>query len=180
MKIIGGIILALSLALAAFAAEDVVTAVHGTIKKVDAANKTIVLKAADGTEHTLHLLENTAVHGVSASEEAAKDSLHGLKADTEVVAHYTKRGTDDTAVEIDKVGKSGLKMTTGAIKDIDRDGKKLVVKADDGAESTFQLSDHAAKDAGKDIAEGMEKGKKVTVYYSEEAGKKIAHFFEKI
>ena len=27
--------------------------------------------------------------------------------------------------------------------------------------------------------EGMEKGAKVTVYYSEDAGKKVAHFFEK-
>jgi hypothetical protein len=89
------VVLALLLVSAAFAAEDVVSAVHGTIKKVDAATKTIVVKTVDGTEHSLHFLDKTAVHGVDASEEAAKDSWHGLKEGTEVVAHYTTKGTED-------------------------------------------------------------------------------------
>jgi hypothetical protein len=42
------------------------------------------------------------------------------------------------------------------------------------------MSDHAVADAGKDIAKGTDKSAKVTVYYTEEAGKKTAHFFEKI
>lgn len=179
MKIIGSVVLALLLVSAAFAAEDVVSAVHGTIKKVDAATKTMMVKTADGTEHSLHFLDKTAVHGVDAAEESAKDSWHGLREGTEVVAHYTRKGTEDTALEVDKVGKSGLKMTDGTIKDIDRDGKKLIVKSSDGVESSFRLTDHAAKDGGEDIAKGMEKGAKVTVYYTEDAGKKVAHFFEK-
>jgi hypothetical protein len=103
-----------------------------------------------------------------------------LKEGTEVVAHYTTRGTEDTAVEFDKVGKDGLKATDGAIKEVDRGGKKLVVKTADGTEETFRLTGHATEDAGKDMAKGTEKGAKVTVYYTEEAGKKVAHFFEKI
>jgi hypothetical protein len=179
MKVIGSIILTLLLVAAAFAAEDVVTAVHGTVTKVDAATKTIVIKTADGTEHSMHVLDKTAVHGVDASAAAAKDSWHGLKDGTEVVAHYTAKGTQDTALEIDKVGKDGLKTTDGTIQDIDRGGKKLVVKSSDGVESTFRLTDHAAKDGGKDIGEEVEKGAKVTVYYTEDAGKKVAHFFGK-
>jgi phosphosulfolactate synthase (CoM biosynthesis protein A) len=111
--------------------------------------------------------------------DAAKDSWHGLKEGTEVVAHYTTKGTEDTALEIDKLGKDGLKTTDGTINDIDRRGKKLVVKSSDGVESTYRLTDRAAKDGGKDIGEGMEKGAKVTVYYAEDAGKKVAHFFDK-
>jgi len=42
------------------------------------------------------------------------------------------------------------------------------------------LTDHAAADAGKEMAEGTEKGAKVTVYYAEESGRKVAHFFEKV
>ena len=179
MKTIGSLVLALLLLSAAHAAEDVVSAVHGTIKKVDSTTRTIVVKTADGTEHSLHFLDRTTVHGADASAEAAKGSWHGLRGGTEVVAHYTTRGTEDTALEIDKVGKRGLKMTGGTIKDIDRSGKKLIVKASDGVESTFRLTDHAAKDGGKDIAKGSEKGAKVTVYYTEDAGKKVAHFFEK-
>ena len=178
MKMIGRVVLALLLVSAAYAAEDVVSAVHGAIKKIDAATKIIVVKTTDGTEHTMHFLDKTAVHGVDASAAAAKDSWHGLKEGTEVVAHYTTKGTEDTAVEIDKVGKDGLKMTAGTIKDIDRGGKTLVVKSSDGVESTFRLTDHAAKDGGKDVAKGVEKGAKVTVYYTEDAGNKIAHYFE--
>ncbi len=179
MKTIGSVVLALLLVSAAYAAEDVVSAVHGTIKKVDAATKTVVVKTTDGTEHSMHFLDKTAVHGVDASAAAAKDSWRGLKEGTEVVAHYTTKGTEDTALEFDKVGKDGLKTTDGTIQDIDRGGKKLIVKSSDGVESSYRLTDHAAKDGGKDIDEEMEKGAKVTVYYTEDAGKKVAHFFEK-
>jgi hypothetical protein len=177
MKTIGSLILALMLVATVYAAEDVVSAVHGTITKFDSDTKTVVVKTADGTDHSLHFVAKTAVHGADAS---AKDSWHGLKEGTEVVAHYTTRGTEDTAVEFDKVGKDGLKTTDGSIKDIDRGGKRLVVKTADGTEETFRLTGHATEDAGKDLAKGTEKGSKVTVYYTEDAGKKVAHFFEKI
>lgn len=179
MKLIGSLILTFLLASAAYAAQDVVSAVHGTIKKIDSATKTIVIKTSDGTEHSMHFIDKTAVHGADASAAAAKDSWRGLKEGTEVVAHCTRKGSEDTALEIDKVGKDGLKTADGTIKDIDRGGKKLVVRSDDGVESTFRLTDHAATDGGKDIGEGMENGTKVTVYYTEDAGKKVAHFFEK-
>ena len=174
------IVLALSLVSGAFAADDVVSAVHGTVSKVDSASRTVVVKTADGTEHTLHFVKETTVHGAHASADAAKDSWKGLSKGTEVVAHSAKRGTEDTALEFDKVGKDGLKATEGTIKEIDRGGKTIVVKTADGTEKTFKLSDHAAKDAGQDIGAGTEKGAKVVVYSTEESGKKIAHFFEKI
>ena len=179
MKIIGSVVLMLLLVSAVFAAEDVVSAVHGSVKKIDSSTKTIVVKTADGTEKSMHFTDKTAIHGVDAFAQAAKDSWHSLKEGTEVVAHYTSRGTDDMALEIDKVGKDGLKTTDGTIKDIDRDGKNLIVKSGDGVESSFRLTDRAAKDGGKDISKGVETGTKVTVYYTEEAGQKVAHFFEK-
>jgi hypothetical protein len=178
-KAIRSLIVLLSVISLAYAADDVAGAVHGTVKKVDSSTKTIVVKTDDGAEHTLHLADKTAIHGAKTSAQAGKDTWHGLSEGTEVVAHYTQRAGEDTAVEIDKVGHDGLKSTAGTIKDLDRGSKKLVVKADDGTESTFRLTDHAVKDSGKDIAEGTEKGAKVTVYYTEEAGKKVAHFFKK-
>ncbi|MGA3213726.1 MAG: hypothetical protein ABSD20_20665 [Terriglobales bacterium] len=172
MKRIAIMILALLLVAWAYATEDVVTAVHGTIKKVDSATRTLVVKTADGSERSLHFMDQTAVHGAKASEEGAKDSWRGLTEGTEVAVHYTRRGTENTAVEIDKLGAGGLKETEGTIEDIDREGKKLTLKAGNGVESTFRLTEHAAEDGGKDIA----KGAKVSVYYSEDAGKKVAHF----
>lgn len=180
MKIVGIGVLLISLVSVALAVEDVVSSTHGTITKIDKTAKTIVVKTADGTEHIFHLAKGTAVHGVRASDLAAKDSWRGLKEGSEVVAHSTKRGTEDTAVEVDKLGDTGLKKTEGTIKEIDRGGKKLVIESADGTEHAFQLSGHAAADGAKDIAAGAEKGTKVAVYSTGEASKKVAHFFEKI
>jgi len=167
-----------------WAAQDVVSAVHGTITKLDSATKTMVVKTKDGTEHTIKVADKTTVHGVKASVHetamGAKDSFHGLTEGTEVVAHYTEKGTEKTAAEVDNVGKDGIKSVDGTITHIDRAGKTVAVKTADGTEETFKLSGHAADDAGKDIAKGTEKSAHVTVYYTEEAGKKTAHFFGKI
>jgi hypothetical protein len=159
-------------------AQDVVSAVKGTVKRVDSSVKTMVVTVADGTEHTFHFLDRTAVHGADASAAGAKDAFHGLKAGSEVVVHYSRKGTEETAEEIDHVGKDGLKVTEGTISKIDRGGKTLVVKMADGAEATFRLTDHAAKDAGNDIARGAEKSARVTVYYTEDGARRVAHFFK--
>jgi hypothetical protein len=177
---IGIAVLVCSLTSFVFAVKDAVTATHGTITKIDRTAKTIAVKTADGTEHTLYWAKDTSVHGVKAGDLAAKDSWHGLKEGSEVVAHSTQRGTRDTALEVDKVGDNGLKRTEGTVKEIDRGGKKLVVESADGTEHTFSLTTHAAADAGKDMAAGTEKGAKVAVYSTEEAGHSVAHFFEKI
>jgi hypothetical protein len=173
ISVIALVFLALSLAAIAHAQDDAVTAIHGTIQKVDSTAKVIVVKTDDGVGHTLHIVDRTAVHGGDATDVAAKDSWHGLKAGREVVVHYTERGSEETAVEFDKVGDGGLKATEGTVKEIDRGGKSLVVVAGDGTEQTFRLTGHAAKDAGA----GVGKGAKVTVYYIGESGKKVAHFF---
>src|SRR5579859_946845 len=56
-------VLAAFFAVMVVAADDVVTAVHGVVTKVDAAAKTIVVKTKDGTEHTIHFVEKTTVRG---------------------------------------------------------------------------------------------------------------------
>ncbi len=174
----------LLLSVLGWAVQDVVSAAHGTITKLDSATKTMVIKTKDGVEHTVKFVDKTTVHGVKASVHetamGAEDTFHGLKEGSEVVAHYTTKGTEKTATEVDDVGKDGLKSMDGTITHIDRGGKTLAVKTADGTEETFKLSDHAATDAGKDIGKGTEKSAKVTVYYTEEAGKKTAHFFEKL
>jgi hypothetical protein len=163
-----------------FGVEPVVTATHGTITKIDATAKTIAVKTADGSEHVFYWAKDTSVHGAKAADLAAKDSWHGWKEGSEVVAHSTKRGSKDTAVEVDKVGDAGLKRTEGTVKEIDRSGKKLVVESADGTEHAFRLTGHAAADAGKDVAAGAEKGTKVAIYSTEDASESVAHFFEKI
>ena len=60
--------------------------------------------------------------------------------------------------------------------------KIMSIKHRDGSKETFIVADQATIDTGKDIgkysAVGAEKGAHVTVYYTESAGKKVAHAFE--
>jgi hypothetical protein len=63
------------LATAAFGAQDVASAVHGTIDKIDSGTKTVVVKTADGTRHSLHLVDRTAVHGVDLSTTGVEEFL---------------------------------------------------------------------------------------------------------
>ena len=150
-------------------AQDVVSVVHGTVTKVDQGTKTVVVKTADGTEHTIKVTGDTAYKGT-------KEGFDGLKEGTEVVAHTTGKGVEETGVEIGKVGKDSLKVTKGTVTKVDHGTKTVVVKAADGTEKTFEYTDTAGKDMGKAVGAGTEKGAKVTVYYTEEAGKKTAHF----
>lgn len=179
----------LSLCLLAFASlfvfsaradEDVVTAVRGTVTKVDAASKTIAVKTADGTEHTFHFVDKTAVHGAHVTSTGAKDSFHGLTEGSEVVAHYTAKGSEETAVEVDKVGKDGMHSVDGTVTHVSADGKTVIVKSADGTAHTFHVVGQDTADSAKAIGKGADKSAKVTVYYTESAGKKVAHFFQKL
>ncbi len=92
--------------------------------------------------------------------------------------HYTTKGTIETAEEIDHIGKDGLKVAEGTVKKIDHGTKTITIATADGTERTFRFLGRAARDTGRDIEKSMDKSTKVTVYYSEEGGARVAHFFK--
>src|SRR5208283_4952783 len=119
--------LAACLMVAAFIclAQDVVSFVHGTIKKVDKTTKTVVVKTADGTEHTIRVTGDATVKGT-------KEGIDGLKEGTEVVARTTGKGLEETGDAIGKVGKGSMKVTKGTIESVDHSAKTVAVKTADG------------------------------------------------
>jgi len=153
MKKIGQLAVCMILASGLCAAQDLVSVFHGTIKKVDHATKTIVVKSADGTEHTIKVAGNDTVKGT-------KDGFDGLKEGTEVVARTTGKGVDESATEVGKVSKDGFKATKGTVTKFDKETKTIVVKSADGTEKTFELSGKALEDAGKSTGKGLEKVRK--------------------
>lgn len=162
------------------AADEVVSAVHGTITKLDSATRTFVVKTKDGTEHTVHFADKTAVWGADKTAAGAQDTFKGLSEGSEVVVHYTEKGSENTATEVDKVGKGGLNYVDGTVTKVGEGGKTVVVKSADGTEHAFDVAGRDTADAAKGIGKGADKTGKVTVYYTEEGGKKVAHFFEKL
>jgi VCBS repeat-containing protein len=67
------------LALTVCIAQDLVSVVHGTVKKVDKATKTVVVKTADGTEQTIKVAGDATVSGT-------KEGVDGIKEGSEFVA----------------------------------------------------------------------------------------------
>jgi hypothetical protein len=161
------------------AAQDVVSAVDGSVKKIDTATKVVVVKTADGTEHTFHYADDLVVHGSKASVKGTQDALHGMSEGSEVAVHYSAVSGRETAHEIDRLGGDGLKVAEGTVSHVDRAGRKVSIKTADGSEESFDLTRRAAKDTDKDVVEGADKAAKVSVYYTEDAGKKTVHFIKK-
>jgi hypothetical protein len=140
-------------------------ATEATIKDERKAANKIVVATEDGVEHVYEVAKGTVVHG-------GKDGLSDLKPGTTVVIHYT---ADNTAREIDRVGADGLSTTEGIVTGIDRARRKITLRYDSGRIETLKLTDRAAADVGKAIKADA----RIVVYYSDEAGGKVTHYFKK-
>lgn len=164
-------------------AQTMMHAVEGAVTKIDTSAKTIVIKAADGTEHVFKYTEKTTMRGLKAGAHEAKaggvEAYMKGKEGTDVVVHYTGEGADKSAVAIRDMGKDTVKVSKGTVTKVDKTGRTVTVKTEDGSEETY----HVAKDATVEGEHGVMKGadyakegEKVTVHYTEDAGKKVAHF----
>jgi hypothetical protein len=160
-------------------AEASTNVITGTIEKVDSGAKTVAVKTADGTVETVKFTEQTTVHGL---KDAGKGADLAGKEGGHVIVHTVGEGADKTAHSVEWVGDKTVHTTEGTVEDVGKGSKTVAVKTADGTKETFVVADHATVDTGKDVARysarGAKKGEHVTVYYTEEAGKKIAHVFK--
>jgi len=167
---------------------DVVHAVAGVVTKLDSAAKTITLKTADGTEHVFKYTEATTVHAAEKGAGAAKagvvDTYMKGKEGGNAVIHYTGEGADKTAVHVEDFGKRSMQVGEGTVTGVDKGARTITVKTKDGTEQTYHVAKDATIDTEHGVTKGSElavkKGENVTVHYTDEAGKKIAHFFKSI
>src|SRR5258708_39556315 len=72
----------------------------------------------------------------TASAGSRKIETVITKVGTEIAVHYTTKGTVDTAEEVDRIGKDGMRLTEGTLKQIERVAKTVpVTPAHDAAET---------------------------------------------
>jgi hypothetical protein len=138
-------------------------ALPGNVDKIYDGVNTLIVATTDGVKHTVHVNDGTKVHGA--------DTLASLPRGTPVVVHYTTQGEHQTADEIDALG--GLAQTEGVVAAVDRVDKVLTVKYADGKVERLKLTRHAMDESGN------LKGNRVIVYYTNESGQKIAHYFKR-
>jgi Cu/Ag efflux protein CusF len=176
---IGLVLLAACFAIAVAHAQNPTHVITGTVEKVDTGAKTIAVKTADGTVETVKFTDKTTVHGL---KDGAKGADLAGKEGGHVIVHATDEGGEKTAHSVEWFGDKTVHTTEGTVEDVGKGSKTVAVKTADGTKEAFEVSEHATVDTGKDVgrysAVGAKKGEHVTVYYTEEAGKKVAHFFK--
>jgi len=173
------VLLAACFAIATARADEVTHVVSGTVEKVDAGAKTVAVKTADGTVETVKFTEKTTVTGL---KDGAKGADLVGKEGGHVIVHTAGEGAEKTAHSVEWFGDKTVHTTEGTVEDVGKGTKVVAVKTADGTKEAFEVSGHATVDTGKAVgrfsAIGAKKGEHVTVYYTEEAGKKIAHLFK--
>jgi len=63
---------------------------------------------------------------------------------------------------------------------VNRDTRTISIKLTNGTTQTLQLSDRAASDVGKDIDRASDGTVSVMVYYKNEAGQRVVHYFKRV
>jgi hypothetical protein len=166
------------------AAQNAEHIVSGTVTKVDQGAKTVTVKTAAGAEETVKLTEKTSV---KAGESTAQATAAGVKQGDHVVVHYSTVAGQKTALAVKKTGDATAKAAQGTVVGVDKAARTVTLQAADGTKDTYHLAQDgvletgkAAGKAGDATADSMAKGSKVTVHYTEDAGRKIAHGIDHI
>jgi len=149
-------------------------ALEGTMKQFYRGANVVIVTTMDGVEHVYQFTKNLIVHG---GKKPGVDALEGLR-DTTVVIHYKASGADAAAEEIDVLGEEGLKISEGVVTDIDRGKKEITITYANGKTETLQMTKRAAAESG--AGEESSEGAHIVVYYADESGRKVAHYFRKV
>ena len=152
-------------------------ALEGTVDQTSEAGKTVIVKTVDGIRHLFQVTEKTAVHGGAA---AGVDSLRGLEAGSRIVVHYTAKAGQQTALEVDRLDAQGLKVMEGVVSRVDRVGREMSIRLADGSTQTLRLTNRVATDVGRDVDSAAADATRVVVYYADETGHKVAHYFKRV
>lgn len=110
------IALTMTIGIANALAQDVSHWVTGVVKSVDKDTKTVVIKSADGTEHTIKYTGDTVVKGskdaAKGTEKAGVDTYLAAKTGSQVTVKYTEKAGEKTAVGVKDASKATAKAVT--------------------------------------------------------------------
>ena len=84
------------------AQDDVFHLAKGVVKSIDKGSKTMVVKTADGTEHTIKWTDKTTIAG-------GKDVGESIAEGSKVAVKYSEKGGEKTAVGVKDMGKATAK-----------------------------------------------------------------------
>ena len=149
---------------------------EGTLDRdIDGADALFVMTFS-GARHVFHAAKGLLVHG---GKGTGGDDLRGLHAGETVAVHYSIAAGENTVQEVDRLGPGGLSLMEGTVIGINRRRQEIVIRFNAHRTKTFKLTDRAARDVGHDLDAKTNGSIRITVYYTDEAGLKVAHYFRK-
>lgn len=182
--LIRSVLMIVALVAAAVPVLAFVRATEGVVTRIDSTAKTIAVKTADGTEEVFKFSGKTALRAADGVKTGAVGTYFAGKEGTHVVVRYTGEGAEKTAVGIDDFGKDSFRVSKGVVTGVDKGAHTVTVRTEDGSEETYHLTKDAAVDTEHGVVRGTEyaatKGEKISVHYTDDAGKKVVHFIKSI
>ena len=151
-------------------------ALEGTMKQFYKGANIVIVTTMDGVEHVYQFTKNLIVHG---GKKPGVDALEDLRDGTMVAIHYTESGPHAAAEEIDLLGDEGLKITEGVVTRIDRRRQEITIEYANGSTETLQMTSRATAESHAGIGEPKGEETRIVVYYADESGRKVAHYFRK-
>jgi hypothetical protein len=150
-------------------------ALEGTMTKFYKGVNTLVVTTVDGMQHVYRFTKGLVVHGGSGSGSGV-DALESVHEGTTVVVHYRIEGGERSIDELDRVADEGLRILEGSVIKLDRRRQEVTLKYGNGTTETLRLTDRAAVEASEGLSHDSTP---VVIYYSDESGRKVAHFVKK-
>jgi hypothetical protein len=151
-------------------------AMEGTMEQLYRGLNILIVKTIDGVAHVYNFTKDLIVHG---GKKSGVDALEGLREGTTVVIHYSTTGGKASAEEIDVLGDEGLRITEGVVTDINRGKKEITIRFANGQTETLQMTGRAAAESEGILDAAGRASARIVVYYADEAGRKVAHYFRK-
>lgn len=151
-------------------------ALEGTMKTFYRGVNKLVVTTVDGMEHVYHFTKDLVVHG---GQDSGEKALEGMHEGAMVVIHYTIERGEPTVREIDRVADAGFEVTEARVVRIERARKQITVRFGDGRTETFQLTERAAAEAPAELEQAQTGTTRVVIYFKDEKGQKVVHFFKK-
>jgi Cu/Ag efflux protein CusF len=159
----------LSSAFAAAAAQEVVHALTGTVRSIDATAKTISVETDDGSEGLFKVLTDPKANyrfdkKISASA-TAPDTFKEIGVC--VIVYYIGNGDVRTVVALQNLGAGPFVKSRGTIVGVESKGRWFTVKDESGAIKTFWITSETVVETGFGVTEGsksqLKKGDSVQV-----------------
>ena len=170
-----------SAACSAIYAQEIVHAITGVVTSVNPADNTITIKTNDGSAGVFNYQKGGKAELVFDKEvrNGTTEPASFNKIDDHVVVYYVDMGfVDRTVVALKDFGPSALKAASGTV--VKTKHHEIVLKTDTGATESFEVARDASAETPQGVVSGfkfdIDLGTKVTVRYTEEGGRMIAHF----